>query len=252
MSATLTTFLKALVGSFDILPSASPSDINANTSTLLVFSVPDMLDSDVVAFATDSSPLATVNTTLTTTLTSVQLSRSTLVVGSVNTGGNVVDLGVLQLTYFLDQQATRSLTGTLLPNTISLNTTLNLVSRSILKENGLQSAFVRWDGNVLEHEFSLIKYPGDLYSNSPFRYLHVLRTQQLLLQALQQGLRPLIGGLSTNQPDIPNIIAAAVQTLPVIQSTSYQIQNDPVAGTLNINLAVMLANEYSFNLLVVC
>ena len=248
--ALLTDVLSAIALNLDPMPLQGVSSIALNAPTLLVCSLPDQTSPTALTdFGRSVGTIYTTSQSIATSLPSDQLGSTSLALGTLlDSTGTPLDVGLSVLIAFCTTSGQRALTGTSLNGQLTLP--LTLADVTLLQESGIQVASARGGVPVLQHDYSLVKVPGDTYAGAPYRFLTATRVQQLLWQQLQRLLCPLIGSLAENMPTLGQALTQIVEALPAITALNYTSVMNPVAGTIQLQLTAQLANATTLQVMV--
>lgn len=249
MAKTLANILTTIKNELTSRTEDENTNILNSSVTTVFISLPEVEDSDVVSMLSGIGSFNESISTITTIITDEFPSMFSVCCGTITTNNGPVTVGTANLAAFLSNNGDRSLTGR---NTGygTINNSLSLSSRFILKDAGIQTVFSGQNGTCLEHDFTFAKKRGDVSTDDASKYMHVLRTRQVINERLKGALRGYIGTTEETAPEIDKILINYLSDLGQINSIEFQAETNFMQGTINVFLNIELANELTFKLLV--
>lgn len=247
MSKTLTDILTIIKD--ELINAEVSTNILSSSVTAVFISLPEVEDVDVASFLSATGSFYDSVNIIDTVIPDTGHGTISVACGEITTNNGPVTTGIANVTAFLSNNGDKSITGRNVGYG-TINNSLSLSSRFILKDSGIQTVFSGQNGTCLEHDFTFLKKRGDISTDDAYKYMHVLRTGQIINERLRTALRKYIGSTEETAPEIDKILIDSLNDLKQINSIEYQAETNFMQGTINIFLNIELANELTFKLLV--
>lgn len=247
MSKTLTDILTIIKD--ELIDAEVSTNILSSSVTAVFISLPEVEDADVVNFLLTTGTFYASVTLIDTVIPDTGHGTISVACGDITTNNGPVTTGIANVAAFLSNNGDKSITGRNVGYG-TINNSLSLSSRFILKDSGIQTVFSGPNGTCLEHDFTFLKKRGDISTDDAYKYMHVLRTGQVINERLRTALRKYIGTTEETAPEIDKILIDSLNDLSQINSIAYEAETNFMQGSINILLNIELANELTFKLLV--